>query len=258
MEFYPGFEIVPRTKPLDFIYGDDVFGPRPVIRTLEEIRSSLADPACAGPETLYCIAMDVGLKADRAAIAERNLLFGAVTYAAGTVGDEAVRSQGHSHAVSPSSGCSTPEVYEIWDGEAVIYMQESGEDDAGRCFAIRGKPGDVIVVPPGWVHAAVNADPGGSMTFGAWCVRDYGFDYAAVRRHGGIAYFPKIDGGGLRWQRNPAYESAALTIREARDYPALGLEAGVPIYRQFRQDMDRFDFVVHPDAYRAVWEAFEP
>ncbi len=26
--------------------------------------------------------------------------------------------------------------------------------------------------------------------FGAWCVRDYGFDYSEVRKHSGIAFTP--------------------------------------------------------------------
>ena len=69
------------------------------------------------------LVMDVGLNTDREEIVKRNLLFGAVTYATGTIGQEPVRSQGHIHAVSASCGSSTPEVNEIWEGEAVIYIQ---------------------------------------------------------------------------------------------------------------------------------------
>ena len=123
MKFYPGFDIRATTERLGFAYGKDVFGPVPEIRRLDDIRASLQDPLSSGPEELYAIVMDVGLNADREDIVKRNLLFGAVTYAAGTIGQEPVRSQEHIHSVSASCGSSTPEVYEIWEGEAVIYIQ---------------------------------------------------------------------------------------------------------------------------------------
>ena len=113
MEFYPGFDIESREKDMEFVYGPDVFGPKPEKRTLEAIRSSLQDPSCTGPEILYSIVMDVGRKQDHTAITERNLLYGAVTYAKGTLGKEPVRSQGHIHAISPSCQSSTCEVYEM-------------------------------------------------------------------------------------------------------------------------------------------------
>ena len=169
MEFYPGFDISPQQEPFGFCYGKGVFGPEAEIRRLDDIRASLEDPGCAGPEAVYSISMDVGMEEDREEIEKRNLLYGAVTYAAGTLGREPVRSQGHIHAVSISCGSSTPEVYEIWDGRAIIYMQESGEDDPGACYAIYAGPGDVVIVPPYWVHATVNGGANRPMTFGAWC-----------------------------------------------------------------------------------------
>ena len=71
MEFYPGFDIESREKDMEFVYGPDVFGPKPEKRTLEAIRSSLQDPSCTGPEILYSIVMDVGRKQDHTAITGR-------------------------------------------------------------------------------------------------------------------------------------------------------------------------------------------
>ena len=148
MKFDPGFDIVPTTEPMGFRLGSDCFGNGVEVRKLDAIRKSLRNPNCAGPDDVYAIMMDVGRKQDREEIVRRNLLFGVVTYAAGRLGDEPIRSQGHIHAVSASCGWSTPELYEIWDGEAVIYMQERAEDDPGRCFAVRARAGEVVVVPP--------------------------------------------------------------------------------------------------------------
>lgn len=258
MDFYPGFNIIPQSQPIGFTYGEGVFGPVPEIRRLDDIRESLADPACTGPEELYAISMDVGCEEDRKDMEQRNLLYGAVVYGAGIIGKEPVRSQGHIHAVSPSCGHSTPEVYEIWDGEAIIYMQEAGGDDPGNCYAIRAKAGDVVIVPPGWVHATVNADVSGNMCFGAWCVRDYGFEYEAVRSHGGIAYFPYMEKNDILWRKNPAYQGGRLVERAPREYREFGITRGIPIYTQYQENKEKFSFVTKPQDYKKIWEEFQP
>jgi len=258
MKFYPGFDIQISSEPMNFIYGKNVFGPVPEIRCLDDIRSSLANPDCDGPKDLYCIAMDVGKEEDKKDLIERNLLYGVVTYAAGQLGTEPIRSQGHIHAISASCNSSTSEVYEIWEGKACIYMQESGEDNPGNCYAVYGKAGDIIIVPPGWVHATVNADTGNPMTFGAWCVRDYGFDYRAVKDHHGIAYFPKIINGEIHWEENRNYSGGKLIVKDARDYPDFHLQKGVSIYEQYRKDQNRFQFVVDPLQDKELWNNYRP
>ena len=133
--FDPGLPVVPQGDPLGFTYGEDCFGPSPEERRLEDIRTSLQDPQCQGPDVVYSIAMDVGKKKDKELLERLHLLFGAVTFASGRLGQEPIRSQGHVHAVSPVSGTSTPELYEIWSGRAIVYAQEYDQDIPGRCFA---------------------------------------------------------------------------------------------------------------------------
>lgn len=254
----PGFEITPTHSPLGFAYGDGVFGPKVEYRTMDQIRPSLRDPGCDGPETVYAIAMDVGKIRHKAALEQRHLLYGAVTYASGRLGDEPIRSQGHIHAVSPPGGTSTPEVYEIWQGRAIIYMQERAADDPGRCYAVHAWPGDVVIVPPAWAHATISADPSQPLTFGAWCVREYGFEYDDVRAHNGLAWFPLLKGDKIVWEHNRAYEKSSLVEKEAASYSELGLEPKVPIYRQFEDDHDRFLFVPEPMRAQSAWSRFVP
>lgn len=64
-------------------------------------------------------------------------------------------------------------------------MQEYVGDDPGRCFEVIAGPGEKVLVPPGWGHATISADPNEPLTFGAWCDREYGFEYEAVRAHKG-------------------------------------------------------------------------
>lgn len=258
MDFYPGFNIIPMSQTIGFTYGEGVFGPVPEIRRLDDIRASLADYASTGPEKLYAISMDVGCEEDKKDLVERNLLYGAVVYAAGLIGREPVRSQGHIHAVSASCGYSTPEVYEIWAGDAIIYMQESGKDDPGNCYAVHAKAGDVVIVPPGWVHATINADVTKNLCFGAWCVRDYGFDYEAVRSHGGIAYFPYVENTDILWRKNPSYQGGCLVEQTPRAYTEFGISKGIPIYTQYQENKDKFAFVTNPQNYKKIWGEFQP
>lgn len=256
--FDPGFDI--RLAPGSFVfeYGQGVFGPQPEMRRLDEIRKSLRDPQCSGPDPVYSIVMDVGEQADAPQLRSRYLLFGAVVYASGSLGEEPVRSQGHVHAVAPHCGWSTPELFEIWEGHAVVYLQECTTDGPGRCFAVEAGPGDHVVAPPGWAHCVINASEAERMVFGALCDRQYGFVYDGVRAHGGLAWFPLRRGERIDWQANPRYEQSSLMERRARAYPELGLRTGVPIYRQFQQEPDRLQWVSEPAPLASLWKSLEP
>lgn len=259
-QFDPGFPVKPISNPMGFEYGPGVFGPSVEIRTLDAIRPSLLDPQCDGPTEVYAIAMDVGKTVHKESLLQKHLLYGVVTYAKGRLGKEPVRSQGHIHRNSQHAlGWSTPEVYEIWSGEAIIYMQERAEDDPGRCFAVQGKPGDVIIVPPFWAHATISANPDIPLTFGAWCDRDFGFEYSGVRERKGLAFYPLLnDSNDISWQKNPKYRNPDLIEKSPRLYTEFGIETGIPVYKQFELDQDRFRFVPRPDLYQELWEGFVP
>ena len=94
-----GIDITPGQSLMGVTYGAGVFGPEVEIRRLEDIRASLRDPQCKGPEQVYSIAMDVGKEEHRALLNKLHLLFGVVTYSAGKLGQEPVRRQGHIIAV---------------------------------------------------------------------------------------------------------------------------------------------------------------
>lgn len=259
MKFYPGLDVTPLYEPMGFQYGKGVFGPNIENRKLDDIRKSLLDPNCNGPDIIYSIAMDVGKEKDKEGLYKRNLLFGIVSYAKGKLGKEPVRSQGHVHAVSKSCNSSTPEVYEIWSGEAIVYMQETDDDNPGRCFAVYAKRGDVVIVPPYWAHYAVNANPDEEMTFGAWCVRDYGYVYDGVRKHHGLAWYPLFDENNkIKWIKNKNYNVDKLDIRTAREYKEFSIEKALPIYTQYENNPDKFLFVSKPSQADDIWQKFEP
>ncbi len=259
MRFDCGLNIKPLFEPLGFKYGKECFGPEVENRTLDSIRKNLMDQNCKGPEIVYCIAMDVGKVIDKEKIVERNLLYGVVTYEKGKLGNEPVRSQGHIHAVSPSCNSSTCEVYEIWSGSAYILMQEKVTDNPGRCFAVLAKVGDVVIVPPYWAHATIVANIEERLTFGAWCVRDYGFDYKDIRSYQGLAYYPTVkDDNSICFIKNDNYGPSELIIKTAREYKEFNIKKGKSIYNQFVEDPDRFLFVSNPETAKEKWVNFIP
>lgn len=259
MLFNPGFDIKPKINPLGFEYGSETFGPKAENRLLKDIRLSLKEPDCVGPDVVYSIAMDVGKKQHKDLLKNLHLLYGVVTYSSGKLGDEPIRSQGHIHKKSPLTLVSTPEVYEIWNGKAIIYMQEFAEDNPGRCFAIVAEPGQVVIVPPNWAHATISADPTQPLTFGAWCDREYCFEYDGVRSHNGIAWFPVFnERNKIEWEANPKYKRKELIIKSPREYSDLNIVKGEPIYRTFEKDNHAFNYVVDPKLKKEIWNNFVP
>ena len=259
--FNPYIPIERSTNGIGFCYGDDVFGPVPECRFLDDIRESLMNPACDGPEIVYSIVMDVGKVAHKQMLQDRMLLFGVVTYSEGRLGNEPIRSQGHIHKVSTHSGWSPPEVYEIWKGKAIIYMQETAKDNPGRCFAVYAEPGDVVMVPPNWAHATISADPNQPLTFGAWCDREYGFEYDEVRAHQGLAWYPLINSqrnDEFIWEHNQKYHKTELIVKRPEDYSQFGIRKGVPIYKQFEENPEKFQFVSQPFLMEKEWKHFIP
>jgi glucose-6-phosphate isomerase len=258
--FNPGLDIYPTKNPLGFRYGKSVFGPKVENRRIEDIRKSLKDPNCdAGDlDVVYTIAMDVGRIEDKSKLEKLHLLYGCVTYASGKLGDEPIRSQGHIHSISKYSGQSTAEVYEIWNGKAIIYMQERVEKSPGKCYAVYAEVGEVVIVPPGWGHATISADPNQTLTFGAWCIRDYAFEYNKVRSYAGLSWFPILKNYKIDWVSNKNYNESELIKKKPREYKEFGITKGIPIYEQFMKCNDKFSFVTDPKIETGIWENFIP
>jgi glucose-6-phosphate isomerase len=259
MVFDPALSVSLAPDELRFIFGSDTTGPQTELRKLDAIRASLLDPKCTGPDPVYGIVMDVARPADMPALRQRMLLFGVVAYAAGRLGEEPVRSQGHVHAIAPHSGWSPPEIFEVWEGSAIIYAQRTAEDNPGECVAILARPGDKVVVPPSWAHCVINANPRERMVFAAWCDRQYGFVYDDVRRHHGLAWFPVFDAKNqIEWRANPAYQPSSIQVRCAREYPELNLNSQRSLYQHFLDDPASVQWVSDPAQKATLWRNFQP
>lgn len=259
MEYYPGFSVEADLDKMEFVYGEDVFGGTTEKRKLDDVRQTLRDKDSAGPEILYAIAMDTGKKAHMQDLLHRQLLYGICLYAPGVVGAGPVHSQGHIHAVSASCGSSTPEMYEILQGKACIFMQKGADEGTKQAYAVFCEAGDKVIVPPGYAHYTANADPKSHMIFGAWCIRDYAFEYAEVRRMGGLSYFPVLDKEEkIIFEANQRYQNVELIVKRPEIYREFDIAPDVPVYRQYELDQEHFEFVTNPMKFQAVWDSFIP
>ena len=226
-------------------------------RTLDSIRPSLLDPKCTGPEIVYGINMDVYQERHLLDIQQRNQLYGVVMYASGKLGQEAVRSQGHLHAISPFSQTRTGEVYQIWQGEAYICMQKPTDNGGFSFYAVHAKPGDIVVVHHDWIHATVNANPNQTLIFGAWCCRDYAFEYDFVREKKGMAYYPIYNGDKIEWIQNQHYEKADIIVSTPPSYEEFNIKQQECIYKQYAKNKDLFDFITNPNKHLKKWDLYK-
>ena len=48
-----------------------------------------------------------------------------------------------------------------------------------------------------------------------------------------------------------------IAVVEAREYPEFGIDAEVPVYRQFEEDPGRFDLVADPRVAAELWHGLE-
>ena len=89
-------------------------------------------------------------------------------------------------------------------------------------------------------------------------MRDFGFDYAEVRAHQGVAWFPVVEGNQIKFIANENYKKSELIIKEPRIYEEFQIEKGIPIYQQFVDNPDKFLFVSRPQIAMEIWENFIP
>lgn len=248
-----GLDITLDLADLSFVFGEAMHAVPENRRRLDAVRASLMDPAAAGPDPLYTIYMDFGFERDRERIVADGVLYGGVIYAAGAIGREFVRSQGHVHTRN-AHGVGYPEIYEFWHGEGLLYMQKEVGPDVSTCYVMRCGPGDVAIVPPDWMHMTANIGPE-PLAFGAWCARGQGFDYDGVRRMGGPAWYFLADGSRAK---NPRYGRVAEPIEATpRDFAEFDLVQRRPIYRQYLESPRRLRMMSHPHEFAEAWRRVE-
>jgi len=139
--------------------------------------------------------------------APQELIFGTSTVEPGKIGTEFFMTRGHLHRRA-----DRPEVYFCQRGRGVLHM----ETVAGETRPIEMVPGDVVYVPPFWVHRSINVGDEPLVT--VFCYpADAGQDYDIIARAGGMRTLIVDDGAG-GWAEivNPRYRPR--TVDEQQRY----------------------------------------
>jgi glucose-6-phosphate isomerase, archaeal len=202
--------------------------PPPRVRTIEEIRNVLMEPACACREPLYFMYRDLSKnREDGQWLRDQGLRYDITVIPARTLCGEYVKTKGHHHPVN-GKGVPYPEIYEVLEGEAHYLLQTRSADDVRL---VQAGPGDQVLIPPGFGHVTIN--PGGATLVMANIVSNlFESDYSVYERLRGAAYF-ELAGGGFT--RNPRYPDAAgIRTMKAHDQKGAGSLPARPLYDLIR------------------------
>ena len=243
-----GFPVDLDASALTLSFGPGVTTAPVTIRRLDEVRSLLRDPGATGPDHLYTIYMDIRVPGRAEELRSLGLGYGAVVYNHGTLGREALRSQGHVHSAPADTGVAYSEIYEFWHGRGLVYMQDSATASVSDAIVVEAGPGDKVVIPPGWAHATVNVGDT-PMAFGAVYALSARLLYEPLRKLQGTAHYVLSDG---TLEPNPRYRAVPPARRQApHEIPEHGIARGRPA---LSGELGPLDLVSRPERYPGVWE----
>ena len=247
-------------------FRDQLPAVEPAVRRREEMREVLADPLGSGPDELYYMYRGVGYAADREALTARGLRYDITVLRPGTVGTEYIKTAGHYHSPVPGGGppgwpakteFTYPELYEVLHGVAHYLLQRvnQAQDLAEDVILVEARPGDRLLVPPGYGHITIN--PGREPLVMCNLVEaTFRSVYDPIKRMKGGAYYEVLEGGRPIFVSNETYRDVAELRSQAPTSPeVLGVPDDTPLYRLAVADPERFAYLVHPRDFRGEWIA---
>lgn len=249
-----GFPVQLSAATLGLEFGSGVATRPPLQRRVADIRASLLDHEATGPDPLYCTWFDVRPPAFAPLMADHGLELGVVVDSPGTIGRELVRGQGHTHSSPPGAHLPYSELFEFWHGRGLLYLQNLAEPEVDVVLLVEARPGDAVLVPPGWVHFVANRGPG-PLVFGALYASACQLVYEPVRALGGPAYFPLADGS---LARNPRYRRLPPPRKfTASQLPIGDLAPGTPMLEALAAAPEALAFLTDPDGAQPLWASFQ-
>ena len=229
-------------------------------REIDAMRPVLLAENCEGPQVVYTMYRNTGLDGDEHLLAKHRLRFDITVFAAGMLGREYVKTVGHYHPPARAEGIAYPEVYEVLSGEALYLLQKvddykavPAEIQVEDVIAVRGRPGDKVIMPPDYGHVTVSTLDV-PLVMCNWVCDDFSSYYQSVEEARGFAYYRVRENNQGQWIINDNYAKAIPQVREARPQPVpeIGLKSGVPMYISCRENPQLFAFIVRPFDYEEI------
>ncbi len=225
----------------------------PDVRRLVDARSFFLNPDAASPKELYYIYRGVMRREDEGLFRRLGLRFDITVIFPGQVGDEFVRTIGHEHPLAPTSsfGLTYPEAYEVLAGEAIYLMQKTaGEGIVEDVVAIKARPGEKVLIPPGYGHVTINTT--GDILVISNLVESLFTSVYGRFEEQGPAYYALL--GEENFLRNPRYAKLPpLRFLGTREFPEMGIVKSTPLYLSFIRAPERFRYLANPDRGICLW-----
>ena len=173
--------------------------PEPSVRTIQEMRSVLAEPECACESHLYFMYRDLARSDDDWQwLHTHHLRYDLTVIPPRDICGEYVKTKGHYHPKN-AQGVGYPEIYEVLEGEVHYLLQSRSLDDVALVSA---QEGDIVIIPPEYGHVSIN--PSSEMTLSMANIVSTAFEseYQQYENLQGAAYYEMV-GGELK--KNPQY-----------------------------------------------------
>ncbi len=154
------------------------------------------------------------------------------------VGDEHSKTHGHYH-LPGAAGIPFPEVYQVFKGEGLFLLQKCEGPMVEDFVYLRGRPGDVIIIPPWYGHVTVNPGPE-PLLMGNLIYRLVKSDYEPFRKYRGAAFYYTLNG----FVRNENYEGNV----EPREVEPFHEEK--PIVDLFLENPSSYEWLRRPELLR--------
>jgi len=229
------------------MYGWEGELPRPAVRTIEEMRSVLADPSCEYSGPLYYMYRDLAKSdADRNWLRHHRLRYDVTVIPSRTLCGEWVKTKGHYHPKNPA-GVGYPEIYEVIEGQAHYLLQSRALDDVVMIFA---HAGDLVIIPPDYGHISINSSPDTTLTMANIVSTAFESEYEEYEKHHGAVYYEMSSGTMQKNSRYPVYPS----IRYLGISCKFGthLLCNTPLYNLIGDD-DILAFLNYPEKFLPVF-----
>lgn len=223
--------------------------PAPGIRTIREMRSVLANPACAASDPLYYMYRDLARsEADRGWLSRHLLRYDITVIPPKDLSREHVKTKGHYHPENPA-GTGYPELYEVVEGTAQFLLQSRRLDDVILAFAGTGAR---VIIPPGYGHISINPSPDTTLVMANLVSTAFESEYGEYETLHGAAYYVMSDGQVIKNLHYP-YMPPVRKCTVVKGQGTAGCACTGPIYSLIG-DAEALAFLNEPEKYPGVFK----
>ncbi len=240
------------------VFGEGMVDKDPHIYGKEDIRDVLFKPEEDIPDCIYQVYRDIALEADLPEIELQGIRYDIMVLRPGTIGREYIKTIGNYTPVKPGASCTYPEIFEVLHGRAHFLLQSPNEEDDGdieKVMLINARPGDKVLVYPGFGHIIINPEDS-YLIMSNLVVRDVAPESSLLlQRQGGCYYELSGDEGPVFLQNSRYNRLPSLKRCPVKPAPALKLQTGLPVYQVFKEDPVAFSFLLYPENYQELFTA---